>query len=238
LTVTLSVHDLALDRGGRRLFEGLSFDLQPGQALAVTGPNGAGKTSLLRALAGLLRPAEGRVQLTADGAPLTRAQARAALHWQGAADGLKPSRTAEAELSFWAEWSADPPLRSGGGAPEGGGGSFRPARGQAPSVGSADSSPASQGSISALQALGLADQARTEVRRLSTGQRRRLALARLLATPRPLWLLDEPLAPLDADWRARVGRLMQAHLDAGGLLVAAIHDPLPVPARELRLETA
>jgi heme exporter protein A len=71
-----------------------------------------------------------------------------------------------------------------------------------------------------------------EVRRLSAGQRRRLALARLVASPRALWLLDEPLAPLDAEQRARFGALMARHLAGGGLILAAVHDPLPVPARE------
>src|SRR5205085_6697540 len=74
-----------------------------------------------------------------------------------------------------------------------------------------------------------------EVRRLSAGQRRRLALARLLAAPRPLWLLDEPLSPLDARWRVGFGALMQAHLDGGGMIVAAVHDPLPIPARSLEI---
>lgn len=69
-----------------------------------------------------------------------------------------------------------------------------------------------------------------EVRRLSAGQRRRLSLARLLAAPRPLWLLDEPLSPLDAGWRVRFGEIMAAHLAGGGLIVAAVHDPLPIPA--------
>ncbi len=70
-----------------------------------------------------------------------------------------------------------------------------------------------------------------EVRRLSAGQRRRLALARLLAAPRPVWLLDEPLSPLDSHWRAEVGQILQAHLEGGGMVLAAVHDPLPIPAR-------
>jgi heme exporter protein A len=74
-----------------------------------------------------------------------------------------------------------------------------------------------------------------EVRRLSAGQKRRLALARLLAAPRALWLLDEPLSPLDAVWRTRFGEMMAGHLKTGGMIVAAIHDPLPIPALSLEI---
>jgi heme exporter protein A len=74
-----------------------------------------------------------------------------------------------------------------------------------------------------------------EVRRLSAGQRRRLALSRLVAAPRPLWLLDEPLSPLDAEWRGRFGEVMAGHLATGGMIVAAVHDPLPIPAKPLDL---
>ncbi len=57
----LTATDLACRRGERLLFKGLSFDLKPGEALQVVGPNGTGKSSLLRILAGLLRPYAGTV---------------------------------------------------------------------------------------------------------------------------------------------------------------------------------
>lgn len=87
----------------------------------------------------------------------------------------------------------------------------------------------------AAEVLELAPLLDLEVRRLSAGQRRRLALSRLVAAPRPLWLLDEPMSPLDAGWRARFGQLMAAHLAGGGLIVAAVHDPLPVAARAVEI---
>ncbi|MCR5873767.1 heme ABC exporter ATP-binding protein CcmA [Phenylobacterium sp. J426] len=74
-----------------------------------------------------------------------------------------------------------------------------------------------------------------EVRRLSAGQRRRLALSRLTSAPRALWLLDEPLSPLDSVWRARLGEMMGAHLAGGGMILAAVHDPLPIAAKGLEL---
>ena len=73
------------------------------------------------------------------------------------------------------------------------------------------------------------------MRKLSAGQRRRLGLARLIGSPRALWLLDEPLSPLDAKWREAVGTMMARHLAGGGLILAAVHDPLPMPTRSLDL---
>ena len=90
-----------------------------------------------------------------------------------------------------------------------------------------------EGIAAAIAGLALEPLLDLEVRKLSAGQRRRLAFARLIAAPRPLWLLDEPFAPLDARWRAALGLMMQAHLDSGGAILAAVHDPLPVAARAL-----
>jgi len=89
------------------------------------------------------------------------------------------------------------------------------------------------GIAAAIAGLALEPLLDLEVRKLSAGQRRRLAFARLIAAPRPLWLLDEPFAPLDARWRAALGLMMQAHMDRGGAILAAVHDPLPVAAQVL-----
>jgi heme exporter protein A len=70
---------------------------------------------------------------------------------------------------------------------------------------------------------------------LSAGQRRRLSLARLTAVRRPVWLLDEPTAALDAAGQELFSALMRDHLGRGGLIVAATHMPLGIAAKELRI---
>ena len=72
----------------------------------------------------------------------------------------------------------------------------------------------------------------TPVAWLSVGQRRRLALARLCLSDADLWLLDEPAAGLDEQARACLGAVLAAHRRAGGLVVAATHADLPLPAAE------
>ncbi|MCH6588539.1 MAG: ATP-binding cassette domain-containing protein [Proteobacteria bacterium] len=94
--------DLLCVRGERRVFEGLSFALAAGGLLVLTGPNGSGKSSLLRIMAGLLRPAAGA--LLWDGAPVRDdPDAHAArLQYLGHLDAVKPVLSAAENLTFWA----------------------------------------------------------------------------------------------------------------------------------------
>ena len=89
--------------------------------------------------------------------------------------------------------------------------------------------------VEALAAVGLSEASEVPAGWLSAGQKRRVALARLLVAPRPLWLLDEPTTGLDAASVARFESIAANHIERGGLLVAATHLPLKLPAQELRL---
>lgn len=169
-------------RGGRALFEGLSFTLEQGGAALVTGPNGVGKSSLIRLAAGLLTPTAGRITGDASRALLTE---------QSSLDEELPLARA---LAFWARLD-----------------------GTAGSV------------TAALDALSLSDLADIPVRLLSTGQRRRAAIARVIASGAPLWLLDEPANGLD---KAALGLLETAiatHRASGGAILMASHTPITLP---------
>ncbi|MEL7029553.1 MAG: heme ABC exporter ATP-binding protein CcmA [Pseudomonadota bacterium] len=88
--------------------------------------------------------------------------------------------------------------------------------------------------MQAFQSVGARFPADAPAARLSVGQRRRLALARLVLAPRAIWLLDEPTAGLDGAGTEMVRGLIEAHLACGGLAVIATHDPLDVTGAQVR----
>jgi heme exporter protein A len=183
----LGAEGLACRRGDRVLFAGLSFTLGPGEALQVTGANGTGKSSLIRILAGLMRPFGGTVKR--DGA-IGLVDERLAL------DEHQPLGTA---LAFWT--GLDRPVTPG-----------------------------------AIGLLGLPDLLDVPVRYLSTGQRKRAALARLIGQAAPVWLLDEPLNGLDTDAARLVEELVEGHCSAGGIALIASHQNFDLKGkRELAL---
>jgi heme exporter protein A len=96
----LVADNIACVRGGREVFAGLNFSVGSGEALLVTGRNGAGKSSLLRVIAGLVRPSGGRLDL--DGG--TDASIGEQAHYLGHQDAVKPALSVLENLSFWADY--------------------------------------------------------------------------------------------------------------------------------------
>jgi len=96
----LQAVDLACQRGERLLFRSLAFTLGPGQCLHVAGENGAGKTSLLRLLAGLMAPAEGRIEWSGRDIRRLREEYWSTLAYVGHANGVKDELTAVENLCF------------------------------------------------------------------------------------------------------------------------------------------
>lgn len=191
----LAFRDVHCARGGRTLFEGLSFALAPGAAALVTGPNGVGKSSLIRVAAGLLAPVLGSV----EGAPARALMAEAL--------ALDPARPLAEALLFWAKLdaSADPKGRV----------------------------------VRALDATALTPLAEVPVRLLSTGQRRRASLARVVASEAPVWLLDEPANGLDSASVATLAALIAGHRAGGGVALVATHLPIDLPdAQRIALDAA
>ncbi len=180
----LAARDLACRRGERLLFRALSLELAGGQALHVTGSNGVGKSSLIRILAGLLRPYAGEVEREGSTALLDQTLA------------LDEHLPLGAALSFWSKLDG--------------------------ALADAD-----------LARLGLANLLDVPVRYLSTGQRKRAALARLLGQRAQVWLLDEPLNGLDRDAVAMVEALVAEHVAGGGIALIASHQPITLPGLQV-----
>ena len=198
----LEAQNLVCVRGERTVFAGLELALEPGEAVLLSGPNGSGKSSLLRLLAGLLRPAAGRILWQQEPIADDPAAHRARLAFVGHQDPVKAVLSVRENLAFWTRL-------------KGGAESAVPA---------------------ALERLGLGGLAAVPGGMLSAGQRRRLNLARLLAAPATLWLLDEPTVGLDKASVAILEAMLAAHLALGGLLLLASHLPLALAGtRELAL---
>ena len=95
----------------------------------------------------------------------------------------------------------------------------------------AGTSIAREAALAALQRLGLGSRAALPVRVLSQGQKRRVALARLVLQTQPLWLLDEPFVALDGPAQSLVAGFMEAHLARGGMVLFTSHQPVNIGGR-------
>ncbi|MBF0247235.1 MAG: heme ABC exporter ATP-binding protein CcmA [Alphaproteobacteria bacterium] len=187
--------DLMCVRGERTVFRGLGFQLDAGGALVLIGPNGSGKSSLLRLMAGLLRPAEGRMTWDGEDALDEFDEHGARLHYVGHHDAVKPVLSVAENIAFWAG------VRGRG----------------------------EDGVRDGLATFDIAHLYDVPGRFLSAGQKRRVNLARIIAAPAPLWLLDEPTTALDKATIKRLENAIADHRSGGGMVVLSTHADIDMP---------
>lgn len=190
----LSLDQVTLRRGPRRVLDAVSLSIRPGEVVALLGPNGAGKSSLLRAALGLL-PAEGEIRLGDDLLHALTPRERAL-------------RLAYVPQERSIAWSLDV-------------GSLV-ALGRQPHRATREAD--ARAVAAALIAMDMAGQERRPASELSGGERARALIARALAQEAPLLLADEPTAGLDPAHQLDLMRCFRALAARGRAVLAALHD--------------
>jgi ABC-type Mn2+/Zn2+ transport system ATPase subunit len=190
------LRDVSAGYGERTALEHVSVTVEPGSLLAVVGPNGAGKSTLLKLMAGLVRPWTGRIEVL--GGPPGREARRVAY-------------VPQAELVDWGFPVTVEDIVTMGRFPR-----LGPVR----RPGADDRRAVAR----ALDEVGMAGHAQTQIGRLSGGQRRRVFLARALAAEPDLFLLDEPVTGIDATTQELLMDLLEAQAARGKTVVATTHD--------------
>nr|WP_060588526.1 heme ABC exporter ATP-binding protein CcmA [Salmonella enterica] len=238
----LEARDLHCERDERTLFRGLSFTVEAGEWVQVTGGNGAGKTTLLRLLTGLARPDGGEVYWQGEPLRRVRDSFHRSLLWIGApSPGWKKCRFSRAVrrvfIPGWCpihsrlRWKLSRTRRRGSPCQHQPGIKTRlTARENLHFFHPGDGARLPE----ALAQAGLAGFEDVPVARLSAGQQRRVALARLWLTRAALWVLDEPFTAIDVNGVARLTRRMAAHTAQGGMVILTTHQPLPGAADTVR----
>lgn len=163
----------------RKAVDGLSFQVETGQFVAIVGPSGCGKSTLLRLIANLLQPTGGKILL--DGLTPAQAASQHRVAWMSQSPALLPWLTARENVALALKLTAA--------------GKNRQARGSAAAVLTPEQT---------LERVGLAEEAGAYPFTLSGGMQQRLALARTLSLQSDLWLMDEPFASLDELTRERL----------------------------------
>ena len=192
----IELHGVAAGYGDRLALEAVDLVVPAGSLLAVVGPNGAGKSTLLKVIAGLLRPSAGTVEVL------------------GASPGAAAHQIAYVPQAEAVDWEF--PVTVGEVVMMG----RVPRIGILRGPGSEDRAAVAR----ALDTVRMADAIDRQIGALSGGQRRRVFLARALASEPDLYLLDEPVTGVDATTQEDLMDVLEAETRAGRTVVATTHD--------------
>ena len=196
MTTSIHLKDVSVGYDDRPVLEAVNLELEAGALTAIVGPNGGGKSTLLKLIAGLLRPWAGEITVLGD-APGAHARSVAYVPQAEAVDWSFP--VCAADVVMMGRYPGLGPIR-------------RPASRDHAAV------------AAALDQVGMSDFARRQIGALSGGQRRRVFLARALASEPELYLLDEPVTGVDAATQEDLMRILDGESRSGKTVLASTHD--------------
>lgn len=202
----VELRNLACERDERTLFAELNARFLAGQVVQILGPNGSGKTTLLRVLAGVSHDYKGHILWQGRSLSEARWDYANELLFLGHLPGIKKSLTPIENLRWYAA-----------------------AQGSAEGQSNIDDAAL----LAALAQVNLAGYEDTPCYRLSAGQLRRVALARLVFSRAKVWILDEPFTALDKSGVTQLEARLAAQAAAGGLVLVTSHQDINVPNLQL-----
>lgn len=231
--MTLKVEQLSFERNFQTLLQNIHFELRAGESLQVCGANGSGKSTLLRIIAGLIEIEAGKILWHGESITEQRDSYETHFNYIGHLNGVRLQLTVEENLAYFAAIN-----RVGGKV-------LDTALSRSTTKGEeidrshlsmslqfdtalSRSTTKSEGIDRSHFQLYMGLPRQKQAVNLSAGQKRRLALSRLILNPTPLWILDEPTTALDQEGQSLFFDLLKEHLAQGGMAILTSHHELPL----------
>lgn len=207
-----AVQKLSIIRGDLLLFKNLSFEINAGELLFVKGKNGSGKSTLLRTLLGLITPDEGQILWNKEN--INNLSIGEFMFYLGHQNGIKEEFSPRENLNFF--WNFND------------------------NTGNENNSENNKNKdiiLDALKAFSIEKKHNIPCKYLSQGQKRRVALSRLVLENRPIWILDEPFVALDTLAVEKLSNLIAEHINKNnGMVILTSHQEVSININENKIK--
>lgn len=207
-----AVQKLSIIRGDLLLFKNLSFEINAGELLFVKGKNGSGKSTLLRTLLGLITPDEGQILWNKEN--INNLSIGEFMFYLGHQNGIKEEFSPRENLNFFWNFNYNTDNEN-----------------------NSENNKNKDIILDALKAFSIEKKHNIPCKYLSQGQKRRVALSRLVLENRPIWILDEPFVALDTLAVEKLSNLIAEHINKNnGMVILTSHQEVSININENKIK--
>ena len=207
-----AVQKLSIIRGDLLLFKNLSFEINAGELLFVKGKNGSGKSTLLRTLLGLITPEEGQILWNKEN--INNLSIGEFMFYLGHQNGIKEEFSPRENLNFFWNFNDNTDNEN-----------------------NSENNKNKDIILDALKAFSIEKKHNIPCKYLSQGQKRRVALSRLVLENRPIWILDEPFVALDTLAVEKLSNLIAEHINKNnGMVILTSHQEVSININENKIK--